>query len=61
VDTVTFPTNQYLVSGTSYNGFSQPTSVIYGSSDGDDFVYDGNTGRMTQFDVRDKGAHRGPC
>ena len=33
VDTVTFPTNQYLASGTSYNGFSQPTSVSYGSQE----------------------------
>jgi len=53
---VTFPTNQYLVSGTSYNGFSQPTSVIYGSSDGDDFVYDGNTGRMTQYQATISGS-----
>ena len=56
VDTVTFPTNQYLVSGTSYNGFSEPTSVIFGSSDADDFVYDGNTGRMTQYQASISGS-----
>ena len=56
VSTVSASTGTNPVSGTSYNGFSQPTSVIFGSSDGDDFVYDGNTGRMTQYQATISGS-----
>ncbi len=42
------------VTSTLYNGFSLPTSVIYpvpwlGRAQNDTFSYDGNTGRMTQY------------
>jgi RHS repeat-associated protein len=40
---------QNPVSSTSYNVFSEPTQVNFGSSDNDAFSYDGNTGRMTQY------------
>jgi len=56
VSTVSASTGTNPVSGTSYNGFSQPTSVTYGSSDSDDFVYDGNTGRMTQYQATISGS-----
>ena len=49
VSTVSASTGTNPVTGTSYNGFSLPTGVIYGSSDSDLFNYDGNTGRMTQY------------
>ena len=42
-------TQQNPVTATSYNGFSEPTAVTFGSSDSDAFQYDANTGRMTQY------------
>ena len=40
---------QNPVSSTSYNLYSEPTAVSYGSSDSDAFAFDLNTGRMTQY------------
>jgi hypothetical protein len=37
------------VSNTNYNTASQVTEVDLGSLDKDTFLYDGNTGRMTQY------------
>ena len=42
-------TQQNPVTASSYNGFSEPTAVTFGSSDSDAFQYDANTGRMTQY------------
>jgi hypothetical protein len=33
----------------TYNVFSEPTAVTYGSGDTDAFSYDPNTGRMKQY------------
>ncbi len=37
------------MSATSYNTYSKPTAVSFGSLDGDVFTFDANTGRMTQY------------
>jgi hypothetical protein len=44
------------VTATSYNGFGLPTAVSYGSPDADSFSYDGNTGRMTQYQASVNGS-----
>jgi len=49
VNTVAGPTGTNLVSATSYNGFSEPTGMTFGSTDADAFSYDATTGRMTQY------------
>jgi len=58
VSTVSASTGTNPVSATSYNGFSLPTAVTYGSSDSDSFSYDGNTGRMTQYKSTINGSSR---
>jgi YD repeat-containing protein len=40
---------QNPVTATSYNGFSEPLGITFGSADSDAFTYDPNTGRMTQY------------
>jgi RHS repeat-associated protein len=42
-------TGQNPVSSTTYNLFSLPTGVTFGSLDSNSFSYDANTGRMTQY------------
>jgi RHS repeat-associated protein len=50
MSTVTPTSGQVLVpSNPSYNVASQLTSVTYGSSDHDDFIFDNNNGQMTQY------------
>src|SRR5262249_11685855 len=49
MSTVTPTSGQSPVTSTSYNAASQPVSVIFGSSDRDDFTFDPNTGRATQY------------
>jgi len=56
VSTVSASTGTNPVSATSYNGFSLPTAVTFGSSDSDSFSYDGNTGRMTQYQATINGS-----
>jgi RHS repeat-associated protein len=41
--------SQNPVTATSYNLFSLPTGLTFGSGDSDAFQYDNNTGRMTQY------------
>ena len=43
---------QNPVSSTSYNTYSEPTAVNFGSSDSDAFSFDSNTGRMTQYQAK---------
>lgn len=43
------PYGQNPATGTSFNAASQPTQVNFGSGDSDNFTYDPNTGRMTQY------------
>jgi RHS repeat-associated protein len=38
-----------IVAWTTYNAASQPTEIALEGTDQDDYVYDANTGRMTQF------------
>jgi hypothetical protein len=40
---------QNPVTATSYNGFSEPLGITFGSTDSDAFTYDPTTGRMTQY------------
>jgi RHS repeat-associated protein len=47
--TASASSGQNPVTATTYNIFSQPTQVNYGSLDTDNFNYDSNTGRMTQY------------
>jgi hypothetical protein len=59
VSTVSASTGTNPVSATTYNGFSLPTGVSYGttgSPDSDSFSYDGNTGRMTQYQATINGS-----
>jgi RHS repeat-associated protein len=42
---------------TNYNAASQVTKVTFGSGDGDEFFYDNNTGRMTQYKFWDNGTN----
>jgi RHS repeat-associated protein len=44
--------NQNPLSGVTYNAASQPTAVTLGSGDSDNFTYDPNTGRMTQYQFK---------
>jgi RHS repeat-associated protein len=39
----------FVVTSTTYNAASQPTQIALEKTDQDDYVYDPNTGRMTQF------------
>ena len=47
--TVSASSGQNPVTLTNYNAASQVTKVTFGSGDGDEFFYDSNTGRMTQY------------
>jgi hypothetical protein len=47
--TVSATSGQNPVTSTSYNLFSRPTGVTFGSADSDAFTFDANTGRMTQY------------
>ena len=49
VTQVTDGSNDELVTSTSYNSMSQVTGVTFGSGDSDTYLYDPNTGRMTQY------------
>jgi hypothetical protein len=49
VSSVAASSGQNPITNTQYNGFSEPTSVTYGSGDFDTFGYDPNTGRMTSY------------
>jgi RHS repeat-associated protein len=46
---VSASSGQNPVTNTVFNNASLPTSVTFGSSDGDSFSYDSNTERMTQY------------
>jgi len=46
---VTANSGQNPVQSTLYNVFEEPTSVTFGSADADSFMYDPNTGRVTQY------------
>ncbi len=46
---VSATSGQNPVTATTYNVFSLPTGVTYGSADSDAFGIDSNTGRMTQY------------
>jgi RHS repeat-associated protein len=48
-DVVSASSGTNPVTGTTYNGFSEPLSITFGSGDADAFTYDPNTGRMTQY------------
>src|SRR6202022_1546446 len=37
------------LASTTYNTASQPTAVNFASGDSDSYIYDPNTGRMTQY------------
>jgi RHS repeat-associated protein len=47
--TVSASTGQNPVTATVYNPASQVTSLTFGSTDSDNYTYDPNTGRMTQY------------
>jgi RHS repeat-associated protein len=49
VSSVAASSGQNPITNTQYNGFSEPTSVTYGSGDFDTFGYEPNTGRMTSY------------
>ena len=49
VSTVSATSGQNPVTGTSYNSFSEPTGVTFGSADSHSFGYNPNTGRMTSY------------
>ena len=38
-----------MILSTAYNSFGEATEINYGSLDFDQFSYDGNTGRETQY------------
>ncbi len=57
--TVSAHTGQNPVTATSYNVFSLPTAVTYGSADTDAFGFDANTGRMNQYTATVNGAATG--
>jgi hypothetical protein len=44
VNTVSASAGQNPVTATSYNGFSEPTGITFGSGDADAFSYDPYTG-----------------
>jgi RHS repeat-associated protein len=48
-NTVSASSGTNPVTATSYNSFSEPTGVTFGSTDADAFQYDATTGRMTQY------------
>jgi RHS repeat-associated protein len=49
INTVSASAGQNPVTATSYNGFSEPTGITFGSGDADAFEYDASTGRMRQY------------
>lgn len=49
ISAVSASTGQNPVTGTTYNVARQPTQVSFGSLDSDNFSYDSNTDRMTQY------------
>jgi len=49
VSNVSASSGQNPVTATSYNGFSEPTGITFGSGDADAFQYDASTGRMTHY------------
>ncbi len=53
--TMTATSGQAPVTAISFNTFSEPTSVTYGSGDSDSLQYDPNTGRMTQYQAKVNG------
>jgi RHS repeat-associated protein len=53
---VSASSGQNPLTSTAYNGFGEPTSVNFGSLDSDNFTYDPNTGRMTQYEYNVNGS-----
>lgn len=51
VNGVSANSGQNPVLSTTYNGLSEPRIVTLGSGDSDTLTYDGNTGRMTQYEA----------
>jgi RHS repeat-associated protein len=49
VSSVVASSGQNPITNMQYNGFSEPTSITYGSGDSDTFGYNPNTGRMTSY------------
>ena len=49
LSTVTASSGQNPLTNTVYNAASLPTSLTYGSTDGDSYIYDSNTDRLTQY------------
>jgi RHS repeat-associated protein len=55
--TVSASSGQNPVTLTNYNTAGQVTKVTFGSGDGDEFSYDANTGRMTQYKLWANGSN----